>query len=99
MNNNDIQNPLDEKIAEIGQALAHPYRIQILRILSKGELCGCEVAPHFKLDQSGISRHLNALRRAGLVTSRRDGVRIYWRLADWRIAKLLLLAEEIVQLS
>jgi len=99
MNDDGIRNPLDEKIAEIGQVLAHPYRIQILRILSKGELCGCEVAPHFELDQSGISRHLNALRRAGLVTSRRDGVRIYWKLADWQVAKLLLLAEEIARLS
>ena len=95
MNNDDIQNPLDEKIAEIGQALGHPTRLQILRLLAKGELCGCEIVPEFELDQSGISRHLSALKRAGLICSRRDGVRIYWKLADRRVAELLLLAEEI----
>jgi len=98
MNNDDIQNPLDEKIAEIGQALALPTRLQILRLLAKGELCGCEIVPEFELDQSGVSRHLSALKRAGLIGSRRDGVRIYWKLADRRIAELLLLAEEIAQL-
>jgi len=80
MNNDDIQNPLDEKIAEIGQALALPTRLQILRLLAKGELCGCEIVPEFELDQSGVSRHLSALKRAGLIGSRRDGVRIYWKL-------------------
>ena len=98
MNNDDIQNFLDEKIAEIGQALGHPIRLQILRLLAKGELCGCEIVPEFELDQSGISRHLTALKRAGLIGSHRDGVRIYWKLADRRVAELLLLAEEIAQL-
>jgi len=98
MNNDDIQNPLDEKISEIGQALAHPTRLQILRLLAKGELCGCEIVPEFELDQSGVSRHLTALRRAGLIDSRRDGVRIYWKLADQRIVELLRLAGEIAQL-
>jgi len=99
MNNDDIQNPLDEKISEIGQALAHPTRLQILRLLAKGELCGCEIVPEFELDQSGVSRHLTALKRAGLIGSRRDGVRIYWELSDRRVAELLLLAEEIARLS
>jgi ArsR family transcriptional regulator len=98
MTNDDIQNPLDENIAEIGQALGHPIRLQILRLLAKGELCGCEIVPEFELDQSGISRHLTALKRAGLIRSRRDGVRIYWKLADRQVAELLLLAEEIAQL-
>ncbi|MEA3239345.1 MAG: metalloregulator ArsR/SmtB family transcription factor [Candidatus Bipolaricaulota bacterium] len=98
MNNDDIQNPFDEKIAEIGQARALPTRLQILRLLAKGELCGCEIVPEFEFDESGVSRHLSALKRAGLIGPRRDGVRIYWKLADRRIAELLLLAEEIAQL-
>ena len=99
MNNDDMRNPLDEKIAEIGQALAHPTRLQILRLLAKGELCGCEIVPEFGLDQSGVSRHLAVLRRAGLIDSRRDGVRIYWKLADPQVADLLLLAEGIAPLT
>ena len=98
MNNDDMRNPLDERVAEIGQALAQPTRLQILRLLAKGELCGCEIVPEFELDQSGVSRHLTALRRAGLIDSRRDGVRIYWKLANQRIVELLRLAGEIAQL-
>ncbi|HEX32594.1 MAG TPA: transcriptional regulator [Candidatus Acetothermia bacterium] len=93
MDNNEMRSPFDERIAEVGQALAHPYRIQILRLLSKGELCGCEIVPHFQLDQSGISRHLNALRRARLITPRRDGVRVYWHLSSSKVKDLLQLLE------
>jgi len=94
MDNNSIRTNYDEKIAEVGRALAHPYRIQILRLLCEKELCGCEIAPHFELDQSGISRHLNALRRAGLITPRRDGVRVYWRVSSSKVVDLLHLLEE-----
>jgi len=94
MDNNKRRSLVDERIAEMGQALGHPYRIQILRLLSKEELCGCDIAPYFKLDQSGISRHLNALRRARLITPRRDGVRVYWRVSSSRVVDLLHLLEE-----
>jgi len=97
MKTDDIRRPYDEQIATIGQALAHPIRVQLLRLLSREEMCGCEIAPYFDLDQSGISRHLNALRRAGLVSARRDGVRIYWRLSSPNVARLLHLLEEISQ--
>jgi len=93
----EAESGCDQTIAEIGQALGHPTRIQIIRLLVNEELCGCEIAPFFALDQSGISRHLNALRRAGLVISRRAGVRIYWRLSSPNVARLLHLLEEISQ--
>ena len=96
MNNDGIKTAYDEKLATIGQALSHPIRIQILRLLARGERCGCEIAPYFKLDQSGVSRHLTALRRAGLVASRRDGVRIYWRLAGAHVHDLIAAAERII---
>lgn len=97
MNSDEIKTAYDEKMAAIGQALAHPIRIQILRLLEKGERCGCEIAPHFDLDQSGISRHLNALRRAGLISARRDGVRIYWRVTSPAVAELLPLLQTLTK--
>jgi len=99
MNRDEITTSYDEDLAAIGQALAHPTRIQILRLLAHGERCGCEIAPYFDLNQSGISRHLNALRRAGLIMSRRDGARIYWRTASLVIPALLNLLEAIVKKS
>ncbi len=97
MKTDDIRRPYDEQIAAIGQALAHPIRVQLLRLLSRKEMCGCEIAPYFDLDQSGISRHLNALRRAGLVSARRDGVRIYWRVASPAAAELLPLLQTLTK--
>jgi len=75
--------------AEIGQALGHPIRLEILRLLAQGERCSCQIEPLFRVDQSGVSRHLAALRRAGLIVSRQDGVRALHRLASPRVARLV----------
>jgi DNA-binding transcriptional ArsR family regulator len=66
----------------IGKALSHPLRERMLRLLADGERCGCEFAPELDVDPSVVSRSLALLERAGLVTSRREGVRVLWRLAD-----------------
>lgn len=76
-------------LATIGKALAHPARVELLRVLEGGERCGCEFVPLLGLDPSVVSRHLALLSRAGLIASRRDGVRIMWRLASPDIPQIL----------
>lgn len=66
----------------VGKALAHPLRERMLWMLGEGERCGCEFAPELGVDASIVSRYLGTLERAGLVTSRREGVRVMWQLAD-----------------
>ncbi len=73
----------------IGKALAHPARVELLRLLEKGERCGCEFVLSLSLDPSVVSRHLAVLSRAGLIVSRRDGVRIMWRLANPDLPRIL----------
>jgi len=85
----------EHTIAEVAKALASPVRVQILRILEEGERCGCEFVPLLDLDPSVVSRHLAVLSRAGLVESRRDGVRILWRLASPEIPRLLRCLENL----
>ena len=64
-------------------AIAHPLRLRAALLLqAQGELCVCELTHVFKARQPVVSRHLGQLRRAGLVTSRRDGTWIHYRLAD-----------------
>ncbi len=88
--------PLDLACAGIGVGLSHPIRIAILRMLSAhDELCSCEIEPCFELDPSGVSRHLAALRDAGLIVSRRDGVRVLHRLASPAVVELLAAADRI----
>ena len=79
----------ESRIAEIGKALAHPARVKMLRLLADGERCGCEFAPILQIDPSVVSRYLAVLARAGLVTSRRDGVRVMWRLTDPTVLEVL----------
>ncbi len=90
------QNALEVASSEVGEGVAHPTRIAILRLLAEcGEQCSCEIEPRFDVDPSGVSRHLSALRRAGLVVSRRDGVRVLHRLASPRVVELVALIDQI----
>jgi ArsR family transcriptional regulator len=82
--------------AEIFQALAHPVRLQLLDFLAEGPRCACEIEPAFSLDQSTISRHLIALRRAGLVQARREGVRVLYELGDERVERIRDLVREFL---
>lgn len=62
------------------KALASPVRLRILDELSRGERCVCELQPLFPMNKSTLSRHVAALRNVGIVTERREGVRIFLRL-------------------
>jgi len=80
----------------IGKALSHPLRERMLWLLAEGERCGCEFAPELSVDPSIVSRYFAVLERAGLVTSRRDGVRVMWSLAD---TELLNVLERLTELT
>lgn len=63
------------------KALAHPVRLRMVEMIrERGEVCACEFEGHFDLTQPTLSHHLKTLREAGLVTSRRDGVRSLHRI-------------------
>jgi len=63
------------------KALAHPVRFRMVEMIrERGEVCACEFEGQFDLTQPTLSHHLKTLREAGLVTSRRDGVRSLHRI-------------------
>ena len=62
------------------KALADPTRREILRLLSAGELSAGELAERFDMTKPSMSHHFAALKEAGLVTTRREGQRIYYSL-------------------
>ncbi|MGW2554642.1 metalloregulator ArsR/SmtB family transcription factor [Streptomyces sp. NPDC001635] len=68
------------------RALADPTRRQILEDLRGGELSAGEIAARFAISAPSISRHLGVLKGAGLVTERREGNRIFYALAEERLA-------------
>ena len=62
------------------QALANPYRREIIRLLKWRNLSAGEIAGHFDIAQPTVSRHLEVLRNAGIVTSQRRGNQIFYSL-------------------
>lgn len=82
--------------AEVYRALAHPTRLQILDILRDGEACVCHIQAVLRRRQAYISQHLMALRDAGLVTSRKDGLRMYYQLSDVQLRDVL---DEVRQIA
>ncbi len=68
--------------AQLFKALSEEVRLRILNLLANGELCVCDLMAVLDLPQSTVSRHLAYLRNCGLVSDRREGVWMYYRLAD-----------------
>lgn len=82
------------------KVLSDPTRLRILHLLGQhGELCVCDLQSVLALSQPKISRHLKVLRDEGVVTHRRDGLWIHYRvaqdLANWKQQTLSALAEGI----
>jgi ArsR family transcriptional regulator len=79
-----------EQTAEILKALGHPLRLQILEELRReGEACVCHLEARLGQRQATISQQLARLREARLVTDRREGMNMYYALADESISALL----------
>ena len=82
--------------AEFFRALAHPTRIRLLQQLREGERSVGALQEALGLDSSGTSQQLAALRKQGLVESRREGTSVYYRVKDPRTLELLELAKRII---
>ena len=64
------------------KGLADENRLRIVNLLLHGELCGCDIQYVLDNSQPNISRHLSYLKHSGLVQDRRDGFRVFYRLAE-----------------
>jgi len=82
--------------ADLLNTLAHPTRLQILDLLRAGEACVCHIQAALRQRQAYVSQHLMALRQAGLVASRKEGLRVFYQLNEPRVVQLLENVESIV---
>ena len=87
---------LYEQQARLIKAMAHPTRLHILEILSKGESCVCHLTTILKQRQPYVSQHLMTLRETGLVRGRKDGPMVYYQLADRRIMDAIAVTRELL---
>ncbi len=88
--------PISEVKAEMFRALSHPARIRILETLADGERSVGEMQPQIGIELSHLSQQLGVLRRAGLVTSRKEGQSVYYSLKDPLISDLLKVAKRLL---
>lgn len=82
--------------AEVLTALAHPLRLKILEKLRNGACCVCKIIPYVGGGQSNVSRHLAILRKAGIVSSEKKGLEVWYKVTDNRIFKIIDLIKEFV---
>jgi ArsR family transcriptional regulator len=88
--------PVSEVKAELFKALGHPARIRVLEVLSEGEHSVGEMQPLVGIESSHLSQQLGILRRAGLVTTRKEGASVIYSLADPLLAELLAVAKRLL---
>ena len=69
-----------QTLEQLLRALADLTRLRILALVASGEICVCHIHGALGLPQPTVSRHLAYLRRAGLVSGRRDGLWVHYRL-------------------
>src|SRR4051812_27363854 len=79
---------LFDGFAEVAKALASGRRAEIVDVLAQGERSVDEIASELDQSVANTSHHLRAMARAGLLSTRRDGTRIYYALASERVAAL-----------
>jgi len=88
----DEKMPDDEKLfdlAELFKVFGDSTRMKILFVLFEAEVCTCDLAAVLKMTPSAISHQLNALKRAKLVKSRRDGKAVFYSLADSHVRTII----------
>jgi rhodanese-related sulfurtransferase/DNA-binding transcriptional ArsR family regulator len=88
MGDRELKRALFDEFGRIGKALASGRRIELLDVLANGERTVEAVAGEVGLSVANTSQHLQILRQAGLVTTRREGTSIHYRLAGPEVFEL-----------
>ena len=88
--------PLSEVKADLFRALAHPARIRVLEVLAEGEHSVGDMQPLVGIESSHLSQQLAILRRAGLVTTRKDGSSVVYAIRDPETVSLLASARRLL---
>jgi rhodanese-related sulfurtransferase len=88
MSSREAKNSLFDAFAEVAKALGSGRRAEIVDVLAQGERSVDELAGEIEQSVANTSHHLHALMRAGLLTTRREGTRVFYALASDRVGEL-----------
>jgi len=87
----------EENQARFLRCIGEPTRLQILKFLAENERCVGEIAGALNKEQSLVSHHLRALKECNIVKERQEAQKIYYKLADERLARLIIESEALMQ--
>lgn len=88
---------LNEYSVKLLKALAHPVRLQIVKRIGREDLCVCHLNESTGFSQSNLSQHLKILKEAGVLDSRKEGLRVYYRLKNKDLLEILENIEALVK--
>jgi len=96
MGNNLIDRDEDiQQAAQAIKAIAHPLRLKILCVLGDREISVQDIVEQVGTSQSNISQHLAILRAKGVLATRKDANRVYYRIDDLRTLKLVGMMRDV----
>jgi DNA-binding transcriptional ArsR family regulator len=81
--------------SEAMQAIAHPLRLKILCLVGNQELSVLEIVDAVGTTQSNVSQHLGVLRDQGILAARKEANKVFYRIEDARVLKMIALTREI----
>lgn len=91
-----MSRPLYQLKAEFFKTLGHPVRIRVLELLSAHEHAVSELLAVIEVEPANLSQQLAVLRRAGLVTTRKEGSAVHYSVASPEVSELLAVARSIL---
>jgi len=77
------------------KAISHPLRLKILCVVGDQEVCVQDIVDAVGTSESNISQHLAILRDKGVLTTRKDANRVFYRVADQRTLQLIVMMREV----
>ena len=83
--------------AEVLKSISHPARLMMVEMLAEKELCVCEINEAIEADHSTISKHLSILKKAGVVSDRKEGLKVYYKLEVPCIMKFISCITSVVE--
>lgn len=93
----DIHTYTEDDQARFLKCIGEPNRLRILKVLVDNERSVGEIVEAISKEQSLVSHHLKALKNCNIVVARQKAQRIYYKLADPKLARLIIMSESLVK--
>lgn len=97
MSSGNFKQDVYAQLARIGKALGHGNRLELLEFVAQGPRSVEELATMTRLSMANASKHLQELRRAGLVRARKEGLRVFYEVAGADVVDLLTALREVAE--